>query len=229
MVRSLASNIQTQLDSGRAVWRDAVWFTVRDRSDGSAYSEGYWSGDVPVTFSVRVVKTGSLTSRAWLPAPGLIRIPPIPLRTDLTAQRVPITLNGASSHVQDLLRTYDPRGGEVEIYSIVQDIKTRAVLTEGFSRFLGRIDQVRIPTAAAGGAADVVVDCVSALRQLTRSSTAVRSDRDQRRRAPATDSFARHVGTVSEWEIFWGSLAPGKVPAKKIEEKPAITKGFADP
>lgn len=216
---SLDAGALTQRQTGNVRLRSFVWFTVRDRSDDSAYSEGYWTGDVPITASVIDARTGSTVSRAFQPAPGLIEVGEIRRVSDLTAQTVSIRLNAVAPRVQDLLRLYDPRLGEVQVYIGDFDPVTGEQLGAARPELLGRIDTAPVTTGPAqpGSPADGswTITVASEARQMLRSSTGTRSDQDQRRRS-ATDKFFQDVATVADWEIFWGSTG-GKAAVKKVD------------
>jgi hypothetical protein len=49
----------------------------------------------------------------------------------------------------------------------------------------------------------VTLKCVSTTRELTRANPDVRSHESQQARH-AGDDFARDVGVVGDWELFWG-------------------------
>lgn len=199
-------------------FRDFVWFTVRRRSTGAPVSEGYWSGDVPVSAPVADPRLGTVW-RPFLPAPGLISIGEIPRVADVSARTVEIRLAKASARVRGLVGTYDPQQGEVMVFRGIFDRRTGQMLEAAELRYRGFIDRLSIPTATPGGAADVVVQCVTDARQMTRYSTATRSLVDQKQRS-ATDTFHADVATVGTWEFFWGGLAKGKVTSRPAVPKP---------
>lgn len=217
---SLDSGALTQRQTGAVRLRRLVWFSVRDTSDDSTYSEGWWTGSVPVTASVIDARSGSTVSRDYGAAPdGILDIGEIPRVADLTAQRIAIRLNAVSAHVQDLLRGYDPRFGEVQVHVADFHPVTGVQLGAARPELLGRIDGLEFDTEAAAVASPaesgVTVWVVTEGRQLLRSSTETRSDQSQRRRS-ATDGFYRHTAVVADWEIHWGTRGPQKVAAKTV-------------
>lgn len=183
--------------------REFIWFTVRDRSTGDPVEIGYWSDFDTITASVYNPDTGTAESREWLGASDLIQISLIARVADLSAQSVDIVLRGVSDNVDNLLRTYDPRQGKVEIYRGFCDPDTRQLVAPAEPRFLGFIDDVEMPLGREGEEANVTVKCRSHSSELARSNMDVRSDASQRRRS-ATDNFFEDVTTVGEWVLFWG-------------------------
>lgn len=217
--------VDATIAAGGEVFHDFVWFTVRRRSTGAPVSEGYWSGDVPVSAPVADPRLGTVW-RPFNPAPGLIGIGEIPRVADLSARTVDIRLAKVSTRVANLVRTFDPQQGEVMVFRGIFDGRTRQMLEAAELRYRGFIDRLSIPTAEAGGIADVVVHCVTDARQMTRYSTATRSLVDQARRS-ATDNFHADVATVGSWEFFWGGLAKGKVATKPVTGKPTAPRDDA--
>lgn len=187
----------------RARDRDFIWFTVRNRSTGAAYSEGYHSDIGTISQDVVDPETDSTDTRTWYGSGRLIEIGPIPRVMNLTVVRVPVWINGVDDRIEDLLRTYDPKQGKVQIFKAPYDPLTGALLEDPFYRFWGWIDDVRMPTPIPGGDGRVRLDCVGTTQELTRANPALRSDSNQRLRN-ASDGFLRHAATAHKWVIQWG-------------------------
>src|SRR4051812_22077254 len=150
MTRSLSEENYLALQSRNLVARDFVWFVVRNRSDGSPVTDGYWSDVGQLTASVVDPETGGTQSRTWFGADGLISISDIPLVSTLTVQHVTITLSQVSDRINDLVRTYDCKQGQVQIFRGLFDPLTREMVGPAFPRFVGFIDEAPIRTPKEG-------------------------------------------------------------------------------
>lgn len=187
--------------------RDFVWFTVRDRSNGSAHSEGFWSDVTDVQADVIDPLTGATVSRLFYGGAGLVEISPITMAANLVVQTVEMTLSQIDDRIANLIRGYDPKQGRLTIFRGKLDPATGALLAAAKPIFFGRINDVTIDTPAEGGTGGVAVSCVTATQEIMRASAATRSDADQRRRK-ATDNFFQDAGTAGLLEIYWGSAKP---------------------
>lgn len=205
------------------VARDLIWFTVRNRSTGAAYSEGYWSDLHDATLNVVSAQTGATVSRLYRGAGRLISIPAIPMTSNLTVQRIDITLSQVDDRINDLIRDFDPRQGVVEISRAFFDLTTRAQTAPAAPIFFGSIDGVPVETPPEGGAGSVVVTAVTATAETLRSNPATRSDEDQRLRSP-TDNFYQDVSTAGQKEIWWGTR---KAPPEGDAPSAPVTGGGA--
>lgn len=203
MTRSLSTENYDALQSRQLVARDFVWFVVRNRSDGSPVTDGYWSDVGQITADVVDPETGGTSSRTFFGADGLISISDIPLVSTLTVQNVTITLSQVSDRINDLVRTYDCKQGQVQIFRGLFDPLTREMVGPAFPRFVGFIDEAPITTPAEGANGDVTLTCTSHTQELTRSNTETRSDASQRLRS-ATDNFFQDAAVVGTWSQFWG-------------------------
>ena len=201
--------MEAALASGAAKHYRTVWFTVKDRTTGTPYSEGYWMGDEALTIPVWL-PDGGQASRLYYRGKNLIDLPAIPRVADLTIPRIPIRLSHVSDRVNNLIRFYEPRLGEVQIHrAIAAASSPYQVLDRGHLEFIGWIDEIDITTPAEGGFGEVVVQCVGDSMQLTRAYTGTRSSEDQQANRLATDTFFDDVETW-EQDHFWGQK-PGKV------------------
>lgn len=182
--------------------RDFIWFTVRNRSTGLPFSEGYWSDVTTVSAQVISPVAGTVT-RTWHGAGSLIQIGAIVRSANPVVQTVEIQLSQIDDRINDLIRLYDARQGRVEIYRGLFDPVTGALVSPGYARFYGFVDGVPVTTPAEGGTGSVKVTCKSHTQEFSRSNPSIRSDADQRRRS-ATDNFYQDVSTAGELEIWWG-------------------------
>lgn len=203
MTRTLSSANNTALQSRQLVARDFVWFIVRSRVDGSPVTDGYWSDVGQITANVVNPDTGGTEARTFFGADGLISISDISLVSTLTVQNVTITLSQVSDRINDLVRTYDCKQGQVQIFRGLFDPLTREMVGPAFPRFVGFIDEAPITTPREGENGDVKLSCTSHTQELTRANTETRSDVSQKLRS-STDNFFADAAVVGTWSQFWG-------------------------
>lgn len=202
MTRSISSENYTALQQRELVARDFIWFVVRDRDDGSPVTDGYWSGTGQITADVVDPETGGTSSRTFFGAYGLIQISDVPLVSTLTVQNVTVTLSQVSDRINDLVRTYDCKQGQVQIFRGLFDPVSREMVGPATPRFAGFIDEAPIRTPKEGEAGDVTLTCTSHTQEMTRSNTDTRSDVSQRLRS-ATDNFFADAAVIGSWVQFW--------------------------
>ena len=215
-MRSLDAAEITAIQAGTVIARDFVWITVKDRSIGSDVDFGWWSDVGNVLAEVEDGLTGLDVFRTFVGGGVLMSIGPIPLTADLTVRTVDIELSPIASTVESALRTNDPRLGSVQIYRGYMDLETRLLVAPAKTRFVGIIDEAPITTPEEGAEGAAKLVCVSRMRELTRSNTAVRSHEDQKLRL-GSDGFYQDADVVGEWEIHWGGTAatPNEVSSGK--------------
>lgn len=203
MTRTLSGPNYSALQSRTLVSRDFIWFVVKSRVDGSPVTDGYWSDVGNITADVVNPETGGTESRSFFGADGLIQISDIPLVSTLTIQNVTVKLAQVSSRVNDLVRTYECKQGQVQIFRGLFDPVSRVMVGPAFPRFVGYIDEAPIITPQENEQGDVSLTCTSHTQELTRANADTRSDVSQKLRS-ATDDFYKDTAVVGEWVQFWG-------------------------
>jgi hypothetical protein len=203
VTRSLSGENNTALQSGTLVARDFIWFVVRSRIDGSPVTDGYWSDVGSITAEVVDPETGGTQERTFFGADGLIQISDIPLVSTLTVQNVTITLSQVSDRINNLVRTYDCKQGQVQVFRGLFDPVSREMVGPAFPRFVGFIDEAPITTPKEGDIGDVTLTCTSHTQEMTRANSDTRSDASQRLRS-STDNFFADTSVVGSWQQFWG-------------------------
>lgn len=203
MTRTISSENYDALQARELVSRDFIWFVVRSRIDGSPVTDGYWSDVGQITADVVDPDTGGTSTRTFFGADGLIQISDIPLVSTLTVRNVTVTLSQVSDRINDLVRTYDCKQGQVQIFRGMFDPVTRQMVGPATPRFVGFIDEAPIKTPKEGEAGDVTLTCTSHTQEMTRSNSDTRSDVSQRLRS-ATDNFFADAAVVGTWQQFWG-------------------------
>lgn len=203
MTGSLSAENFAALQARRLKKRDFIWFVVRDRDTGNPVTDGYWSDIGVIDAEVIDPDTGSTVTRTFGGARGLIKFSDIPRVSNLTVQKVTITLAQVANRVNDLVRGYDCKQGKVQIFCGLFDIDTNVMVAPAFPRFVGTIDTAPITTPPAGENGDVTLSCTGNTAELTRSNPDTRSEASQRLRL-STDNFYQDTAVVSEWQQYWG-------------------------
>lgn len=202
-MRTLDAAILAAMAKGTVVARDFVWITAKDRDTGDPVSRGFWTGAPNIITDVVDALTGSSVSRAFLGGGRLISVGTVPLVADISVRSVDIVLSQVASETQAIVRTYDARLAPVQVYRGYFDVDTRALLADPRARFVGFIDEAPVTTPAEGNEGAITLNCVSVTRELTKTSTAVRSHEDQIARYPS-DNFRQDVNVVGKWDLAWG-------------------------
>lgn len=203
MTKTLDSASYLALQQRNLVARDFIWFVVRDRDDGSPVTDGYWSDVGTITADVIDPDTGGTSSRQFFGAGGLIQISAIPLVSTLTVQNITVSLSQVSDRINELVRGYDCKQGQVQIWRGMFDPVSRTQVGPAFPRFVGFIDEAPIVTPKEGEAGDVTLTCTAHTQEMTRANSDTRSDASQKLRS-ATDNFYQDTAVVGTWAQFWG-------------------------
>lgn len=203
-MRVLDENVQAALEAGTLVPRDFLWIKVRNRANNAPFSYGVWSDLGSVTVPVLEPSSGIEASRLYRGAGALVEISPVVMLSGLTVQTVTVSLSNLDSDVLALLQDFDMRRAPIELHRGYLDPVSMRLVAPAVPRFWGFVDEAPITTPAEGDVGGIELVCASQTQDLTRSSSAKRSDADQRRRS-ATDGFFRHAATVGQWSITWGA------------------------
>lgn len=187
------------------ITRDFLWVTVRDRSTGNPVEYGFWSGSGTLTADVLDPKLG-VVNRTFEGAGSFIETSSVTAVHGFVVQAVQIRMSQMSVGAQTLFRTYDLKLAPLTLYRGQLDPVSRLMPNRALARFTGHVDQAAVPTPSEGQEDAMTVTAVSISNELTRTSTATRSDADQKLRA-ANDGFYRHAPTVGTWKMFWGQDA----------------------
>jgi hypothetical protein len=108
-----------------------------------------------------------------------------------------------SDGVANIVRGYDLKQGNVEIYRGLFDPDSRELVAPASSRFAGFIDNVVITTPKEGDEGSIELTCAPNTQEITRSNPDTRSQDSQVLRR-GNDNFFRDTTTVGDWEFFWG-------------------------
>lgn len=216
-MRDISAEEIAAIQARTVVARDFIWITAKDRSTQADETMGFWNDVMFATSSVKDGRTGATVNRDFLGVGMALTIGSIPLTSDITIRNVDIDIPYLDSTVAQLVRGYDVRGAPIQIYRGYRDPDTRALVSAAKPRFVGYVDGSPIVTPKEGGEGSITLHCVSTTRELTRTSSEVRSHESQIARA-AGDLFYADTGVVSDWDIAWGvtrgPIAPAAVTAK---------------
>jgi hypothetical protein len=202
-MRDIAAEEIAAIQSPTVVARNMLWVTAKNRSTQADESMGFWNDVMFVTASVKDGRTGAIVNRDFLGVGMALTIGSIPLTSDITIRSVDIDIPYLDSTVAQLVRGYDVRGAPMQLYRGYFDPATRIMVAPAKARFIGYVDGSPIVTPKEGGEGSITLHCVSTTRELTRTSSEVRSRESQLLRS-AGDLFYADTGVVGEWTLFWG-------------------------
>ena len=174
-----------------------LWIEGRNRTTDAIEGLGLWTGD-----DHRVFTIGG-TDRTYYGAGAVIEIPPIRAAVGLEIQTHRIVLPPLRDEVRLALRTYEPRGGRVELHVQTFDLGTLAPIGAPVRFLKGQVDTVHETIGANGDPSQVEVAIVSTARRLTRGLPLFKSDAALRLRDPAARG-REYSDTATEWTLTWG-------------------------
>lgn len=202
-MRNISAENQAALEARALVARDFIWFIVKDRETGDPVTDGYWSDVGDISAEVIDPNTGGAVSRTFHGAGALIQISDIPLVSNITVQTVSVRLSQVSERINDLIRGYECKQGQVQIWRGMFSPETRSMVAPATPRFVGFIDNIDVNTPAENEDGAVILTCVSHTQEMTRYNPDTRSDASQRVRS-GTDNFYQDTTVVGGWQHFWG-------------------------
>jgi hypothetical protein len=205
MVRPLDVDTQTAIRNRSAIVpRNFIVITAKNRDSGEPSVRCFWDEAETVVTNV-LDENGDNVSQTFVGDGAILDMDPVPMRIGLEVRTVQITLSALHSEVLALVRGDQPRGATVEIYRGLLDPASMLLVAVPRIRFLGKINEAPIATAAAGGESTVILRVVSHTRELTRTNPAKKSDAQQQLRSG--DRFRRYTNVAGDWDIWWGEKA----------------------
>lgn len=196
------------------VARDLFKITAKLLSDSTLHTAYYWNGLGPLTCDVISGDTGATESRTHVGSGTLIQAGDIALTSDLTIHTVDISLNYTNVELDTYIRTYSLKKAPIEIHRALFSTVTGKILTTPWPRFVGFVSTPEIIDPQVGSPGSVTLGCVSHSRELTRTSSAKRSNADQNARAPG-DKIYQYTAVMGSVPVFWGQAksTPSSIPA----------------
>lgn len=192
------------LESGALVLADFLHMSGKTLG-GSAAQFGYWTGPDNVAVNVVPVGGGTPVSRNFAGGGTLLDVPPIVDAIGLEARSITIGLDhisDAAGSPMDAVYGHNVRVARVEMHRGVFDPATWNLVANPILLFAGRVDGAEIDDAAAGGEGGLSLTVINSAIDLTRTSTAMESDEQQRLRNG--DRFRRYGDTAAQVETWWG-------------------------
>lgn len=214
-MRNLSPENYAALQARQLVARDFLWLVARDRVTGANFSYGFWSDVGDVQAMILNPNTGLAEPRNFEGSGTLIQISDIPLVANLTVQTIDVTMNQIDEAVNNIVRGYDLKQGQVEVYRGLFSPVSRQLVAPAVNRFIGYVDQIEINTPKEGEEGAVKMTCVSHSQEFTRYNPGTRSHEDQKRRDPNDDFFV-DASTIGEREHFWGQKT-GKLTTAAVQ------------
>jgi hypothetical protein len=202
-MRDTDAAIVEALGKPRTVTRDFLWVTPKNRDTGELASFGLWSGWGDIAAPVTDAYTQSTVIRTFSGEGGLVSIGTLTMVADLTVRELAVTLSQIDPTVETIVREYEARSAPAQVWRGVFDPDTRLLVAPAANRFVGFVDTAEVTTPAEGDSGAIVLNCVSQLREMTRSNPDTRSDESQRKRS-TTDSFFQYADVAGGWPIWWG-------------------------
>ena len=177
-----------------------LWVTARNRQTGAAETLGLWTGEDDRVFTI------GGQERPYF-GPSVIDHDPIDGGVGLDVRMVQVRIPGIDAASEKLLREFEPRFAPVEMHVAVFGPATMNLVSPPQRRFKGTIDDVDIPTPAAGNTSTATLTLASAARVLTRTLPIRQSDADQRE-VLSNDRGREYSAVTGLREVPWGE---GKV------------------
>lgn len=182
--------------------RDIVYFKVRSLDGASTETFAFWNELDSSTVTVRDGITGNTVNLDCVGDGALLSVDDIPLTSDLTIQAFRCSLSQVHETVQSMVRGYDVRLAQVQIYRAAFDPQTNALVNYPLPHFVGTVDKLSVGTPAAGNEGSIDFSLVSVIREMTRTNPAKKSDETQKRRSG--DRFRQYNSTAGQTDVFWG-------------------------
>lgn len=174
-----------------------AWFEGADASWGL----GLWTWDEDIQTNVISGTTGLPVTRTYYGGCNLV-IGDIPYVSDLTIQRVSVSMSQIADAAQELVRGRDLRLARCEIHEMQIDLDTGELAATPEIIFLGVVDGAPVSTPEAGAEGGITITIASeALLMLSRTNPRKSSHESQKRRSG--DQFSKYASTVGSWDIPW--------------------------
>lgn len=189
------------LSKGGLVLRDFLYLYAKT-SGGVVTPFGFWSGENTVSVNVVSAQSRQVEARTYQGTGAVLDWPQIVAQIGLDVRTLEVVLSPLHAGVADMVRGHVVKHALAELHRGLFDVQTGQIVSAPHPEFLGKVDGAPIETPAAGGEASVKVRIVSSVDELTRTSTAKKSDESQKLRA--SDRFRRYAGVAGTISVWWG-------------------------
>jgi hypothetical protein len=203
-VKSL-TNPETNAYAARSlIARSLIYVIAKNRSTGAAVEFGFWNGSFDATIDVIDGLTQDTEARSFVSKGAVLDVGDITLSDSLNVGAVHVSLSQLNASVESAIRTYDIRNAPIQIYRALFSVSSPSeLIAPARCRFVGYVNTAPISTPPVGGQASVSLNCVSSVRELTRTNKELRSDEGQQRRHSG-DRFFKYVAATGIVQLFWG-------------------------
>lgn len=204
-MRVLSTAAIEALQARHGEFRWLIWITGKNRETGDPASAGFWTGFEQSTIQVVTASGGGLANRTYYAAGALLEVSGITGSPEIEAKAATVRLAGPDAQVEQVLRGYEPRQGQIEIHLGIFTPGTSTPVEAPRPAFFGFVDHVEWERAAEGDFGAVTLSCESHSRELNRSNHDLRSHQSQILRS-ATDTFYRYTPAMSQRTLYWGKF-----------------------
>lgn len=202
-MRYLHSDVIAALAQRRGAARMLLWMSARNRDTNAIEYAGVWNGRGDLDVTVIDGFTGDEEERTFIGSEGLFSVSEIPLIADISVRELHVRFNPDAAAIIQFLRTYDPKGGQFQLYLGFMNPDSHAFIDYPRALFVGFIDRTPINLTTGHDKSEATVVAVSHTRELTRVNPIVRSSEFLHTRAPG-DDFYQYTSSIQNWELFWG-------------------------
>ena len=206
MPKNLSTNTLTALQNAGTngiVVRYLLHIEAKNISTGAAEEVNIWTGELPLDIDAINPRTGNVVTRTYQAGANWMKIPSIPQSIELEARSLRLTFSRLPPAAINIIRAYNPKLQQVEIYRALFDPQTRAMVDPAYCLFSGFINQAPLTVPENGGEGDIELECSSYARYMSRPRGDKFSDECLKRRN-AGDRFGRYLDVAGLWRVFWG-------------------------
>ncbi|WP_273690235.1 hypothetical protein [Ketogulonicigenium vulgare] len=203
----ISTNMQAALNSGTVRPRYLLWFTVKNRSDGSSVQIGMWTGVDQLTVNVDGF------ARIYEGVGSILNMSNFEFSTGLNIRTQSVNLSMLDQKAVDFIRTFDSRLGKIEIHLALMDEFEQVI--DIAKVFGGILDKININQSQESYEAEF--QFVSSLRNGTKTLHAKQSDESQKLRDP-NDRGREYADIAGSVPVSWGSKSD-LVPAHRFGGK----------
>lgn len=181
---------------------ELLWLNVRDRANNARIDVGLWSGPDQAVITV------DGENRTYYGMGALLSVDDPVSAASLQQIEWGFQVSSLNSAAVNAIRNYDARLGRVERHWYWHDPLTGLPIAPPWRVSLGVVQEVSLPTPPEGGDAVADVTCSSAIWQLTRGLTLMRSDAALRARKPG-DGLRKYNDISGSVQVAWGEKVKG--------------------
>lgn len=176
-----------------------VWIIAKNRDTGLPEAVGFWTGADHRIFII------DGQSRTYFGAGAVIDPGVLRAGIGLDVRYHTVTLPPMLDEVRQALRTFEPRGAEVQLHSIPFDLDQAGPLGTPRRMIKGTLEAAPESLSENDGGTKTELKIASAFRQLTIGIPLLKSNEALLTRNP-TDKGREYSDVVGEWNVPWGAI-----------------------